>query len=159
MSRWNLYGFLLLTLASLLVYGFATEQSQTLDPKGLRDMLVQLGYEVKDLNTEVGKEKYSSDFKTTNLNIPVGFEISPSKNYVWLTVHLGPMPTDSPSMPLELLKQNAKLQPTFFYVTSKDNLMAALPVENRGITNAVLKQRVESLVNNVDTSRTVWQKQ
>jgi hypothetical protein len=138
--------------------GFAANQAQQIDRKQLRDMLVQLGYDVKDLVTDPGKEKYTVTFSKDGLDIPVGYEISPSGSYVWLTVNLGDAPTSSSSKTLDLLKQNAKIQPTFFYVTDAGRLMAALAIENRGITNSILRLRSETVTDNVGKTKDTWQK-
>ena len=82
---------LLVLLSSLFVVGFV--QSQAIDRKQLREMLVQLGYEVTDVVKDAGKEKYSAKFTNNGLDIPVGYEISLSGSYVWLTVNLGEAPT------------------------------------------------------------------
>lgn len=111
---------------------------------------------MSDLVTEVGKEKYVVKFSKNDLNIPVGFEISPSDTYIWLTVNLGEAPKEAAAMTLNLLKQNSKIQPTFFCVTDSGRLMAALPVENRGVTNAVLRLRAESISENVGKTKEFW---
>lgn len=155
MRKYGIIGLLAL-LSSLFLLGF--NQSETIDRKQLRDMLVQLGYEVTDIVKDAGKEKYSVKFTKYGLDIPVGYEISPSGSYVWLTVNLGEAPAESAAKNLALLKQNSKIQPTFFYVTDSGRLMAALPVENRGVTNAVLRLRSDSVSENVGKTKEVWQK-
>lgn len=149
--------FLSLVVASLALYGFARYQDKQIDRKQLREMLVQLGYEIQDIVKDAGKEKYSSKFTRDGLDIPIGYEISPSNTYIWLTVNLGTAPTEGSAKTLALLKQNSKIQPTFFYITDSGRLMAALPVENRGITNVVLRQRSESIADNVGKTKDAWQ--
>jgi hypothetical protein len=134
--------------------GFKTLQGEPLQRAQLREMMVQLGYDVKDLNTEAGKEKYSVSLSSDNLNVPVGVEISPSMSYVWLTVNLGAEATADKA--LALLKKNAELQPTFFYQTKSGRLMCALPIDNRGITNALLRQRIERIASDVGKSQDAW---
>ncbi|MBL8048039.1 MAG: hypothetical protein JNJ45_05100 [Chthonomonas sp.] len=158
MKKASILATITLALSLLLMWGFAAADDAPLDAKKLREMLGQLGHTVKDLNTEVGKEKYSVDFKTESLNIPLGFEISPSKSFVWMTVNLGPAPKTGDDMTLQLLKQNAKVQPTFFYITDGGSLMAAMAIDNRAISNAVLKARSEKITADVDKTRSVWQK-
>lgn len=155
MRKYGLIGLLAL-MSSLFLWGFS--QSSSIDRKQLREMLVQLGYEVTDINKEVGKEKYSVSFANDGLNIPIGFEISPSTSYVWLTINLGDAPTTGNQKTLDLLKQNGKVQPSFFYITESNRLMAALAIENRGITNAILKVRAETIAANVGKTKEVWQK-
>lgn len=141
--------------AALLVSGFQT--SDKIDRKQLRDMLSQLGYELKDIEKTEGKEKYSFTFSRGGLDIPVGAEISPSGSYIWYTVNLGEVPSGEKS--LELLRKNSEIQPCFFYVTkSSSRLMMALPIENRNVTNAILRLRAEKIVDDVANSKSVWQK-
>lgn len=146
----------LLPIAAVTLAGFKTMQDAPVTQTRLREMLVELGYEVTDLNKEVGKEKYSVKFEKAGFNIPVGFEISPSKNYIWLTVNLGPAPTEGNAKCLTLLKQNSKVQPCFFYITDSGTLMMAQAIENRGVTNAILRQRAEFVSDNVGKTQEFW---
>lgn len=120
----------------------------------LRNMLQGMGYEVKVLNAAEGKEKYEVPLKSTSLDIPVAFEISASTNYVWLTVFLGE--NKSTTKHEALLKENFNVQPTFFYITTKNNLMAAEAVDNRALTPVALKRCVDKLVADVDKTAKVW---
>ncbi len=139
--------------------GAQSQDASKLDPKQLKTLIGGLGYEVKDLNTEAGKEKF--EFKTSagGLDIPIGAEISPSKNYIWLTVYLGDQPKNSAfaSKALPLLKQNGKVQPTQFYVTSRDALMVAIAMDNRSIDAVALKRTIEKVMNDVANSKDLWQ--
>jgi hypothetical protein len=122
----------------------------------LRRILVELGYTVKDLNTTVGKEKYEVKLVTTTLDVPMGFEISPSTNFIWLTVFLGkPFEETSPKN-IALLKRNAIVQPCQFYITEKGNLMMGMALENRAVTNAVLKKFSDNLAKKVSDNQEYW---
>jgi hypothetical protein len=137
------------------VHASSLHQSDKLTPATLKSMVEGLGFEVKTLNAEEGKEKYELPMKSANLSIPVALEISASTNYIWLTVNLGP---NAPTKKHEdLLKSNGAIQPTFFYITSKGALMAAEALDNRGITPAILKRCLEKLVADVDKTSTIWQ--
>jgi hypothetical protein len=124
----------------------------------LKEKLIQLGNEVKDINTTVDKEKFEVKYKTATLDVPVGYEISPSKNFVWLTVFLGAPRADSSVLNAALLKQNGVIQPCMFYITAKGNLMMGLAVENRGLTNAILKRHSDKLIADVSSTASFWQK-
>lgn len=132
----------------------AVKQDDPLDAASLRGMLTGLAYEVKDLSTEAGKEKYEFTVKTTNFNIPLGAEISPSKNYIWLTANLGKVSEKTKWQ--ELVRANSIIQPTMFYATKSDILMAAIPVENRSVTPALLKKGIDKIAADVDSQSTVW---
>jgi len=152
-------GIVIVVAAILLstLFGFVNYQNSQIDRKQLRDMLVQLGYEVKDIIKDPGKEKYSVVITKEGLDIPVGFEISPNNAFVWLTVNLSEAPAEGSPKCLALLKQNSKIQPTFFYVTDSGRLMAAFALMNRGITNADLRQRAENISDNVAKTKSTWQ--
>lgn len=156
MSSNQLLKFVLPIVATGVIGSFAVQSAETpLTAKELREVLVGLGYEVKDLSTEAGKEKYEILTKTDSFNVPMGAEISPSKSYIWLTVYLG---ADADTRKhRDILKQNGLVQPSQFYVTKSDKLMVALPVENRGMTPAYLKDKISKLVGDVESSATVWQ--
>jgi len=124
----------------------------------LRDMLVQLGYTVKDNNTTPGSEKYEVNNTTATLNVPVAYELSASKNFIWLTVNLGKPSADTSVMNAALLKQNFKIQPCQFYITGKGNLMMGMAVENRGVTNAILRRHTDKIIADVSSTTAFWQK-
>ena len=119
-------------------------------------MVKGLGYETKVINDKVGSEKLEFVVSTASLRIPMGAEISPSKRYIWLTASLGAAPT--PEVSLELLKQNGKIQPTFFYVSSSNNLFVALAIENRVVDSALLKRNVDKFASDLDKTRDLWLK-
>jgi len=87
----------------------------------LKELLVQLGYTPKETVSTPGKEKYEIKITRDGLDVPMGLEVSPSTNYIWLTVFLGKAPSDS-SKYFQFIKQNSKIQPALFYVTDSGNL-------------------------------------
>ena len=155
MRKFGIMGVIALFLGILMSVGFL--QNPQIDRKQLREMLVQLGYEVTDIVKDAGKEKYSVKFSRDSLDIPVGYEISPSNSYIWLTVNLGSAPSESSTKNFALLKQNGKVQPCQFYITESGRLMMALPVENRGVTNQVLRARSETISEQVGKTKEIWQ--
>ena len=122
----------------------------------LKELLVQLGHTVKDVVTTPGKEKYEIKINKGGLDIPMGLEISPSTNYIWLTVNLGKASADSTKY-YKYIKQNSKIQPALFYVTDAGNVMMGLPVDNRGINNALLKRYTEFIAGKVADTKDTWQ--
>lgn len=157
MKRFGPLALALIFVLSLALLGFRHQTPRQLDGKSLKDTLVQLGYEVKDLNSEEGKEKYEVVFTTSDFNIPVAFEVSPSGTYVWMTINLGSAPAESSPRCLALLKRNWSIQPSQFYITEKGALMMGLATENRDITNALLKQKADTIVKYVGQTKDVWQ--
>ncbi len=134
-------------------------KAQSCDPINaarLKEMLVQMGYTVKDIATEVGKEKYQVDINTSSFNVPVGYELSPSKNYVWLTANLGKAKDSTSTINAAMLKQNGIIQPCQLYVTSKGILMMGLAVENRGLTPAIMRRHTDKLTGDVSSTSALW---
>jgi len=126
-----------------------------LDAAGLKNAITGLGYELKDIGTGPGKEKYQFVIEKGDLSIPVGAELSTSKNYVWLTVNLGEEPGNLNYK--ELLKRNAKIQPSFFYITANNSLMVAEPIDNRLITAVVMRRVIDKLTADVVDTKDLWQ--
>lgn len=133
--------------------------AQTCDPvtaPQLRSIATQLGYTINDITTTVGSEKFSVTINKGGLDIPIALEISPSKKYVWLTVNLGTAKADTSVRHHALLKQNSVIQPCQFYISGSGLLMMGLPLENSGITNAFLREKLELVAKNVSNSETIW---
>lgn len=157
MKKKNLFSKLLLLSFIFLVPLFGKAQScDPLDAARLKDMLIQMGYTVKDIGTEVGKEKYQVDIKTSSFNVPLGYEISPSKNYIWLTANLGKPKDSTSTVNSDMLKQNGKIQPCQFYITSKGILMMGLAVENRGLTPAIMRRHTDKITGDVSSTSALW---
>lgn len=123
----------------------------------LKEKLEQMGFEVKTLNEKAGEEKYSVSHPGSGFNVPVGYEISASTNFIWLTTFLGKTDTANSVKNLKIIKENANIQPSFFYITAKGNLMMAVAVENRGVTNAILRRHIDKLVADVSKTSAIWQ--
>jgi len=158
MKKQKFFGQLVIVFLMTLLPVFGIAQScDPLTAKQLKDMLTQMGYPVKDLNAEAGKEKYEVDLTTPNLNVPVALEISASGNFVWLTVFLGKPKDETSSVNAALLKQNFKIQPCQFYITDKGNLMMGLAVENRGLTTVIMRRHMEKLAADVSSTNSLWQ--
>lgn len=155
MHRKLLLLFALISVAIPAIVGFGLQQGQ-IDRKQLRGMLVQLGYEVKDLDATAGKEKFSFIVERSGLNIPVAAEISANGNFIWLTVFCKDgAPTGDKAV--NLLKKNADIQPSQFYVTKSNKIMMGLAIENHDVTNGSLRSRAEKIVDDVVNTKEVWQ--
>lgn len=155
----NLHALALVILlaGTVSLSGFNRFQDpNSVDRKQLRDILVQLGYDTKDLVTDAGKEKYSVTLTRSGLDVPIGVEISGNNKFIWLTVNLGPATPDNVTKNFSLLKQNAKTQPCHFYVTESGKLMFGVPLENRCVTNALVRERLETIATRVGESESLW---
>lgn len=134
-------------------------QSERISAAQVKSMIEGLGYELKTLNSEVDKEKYEFTITRGGYDIPVAAEISPSKNYLWLTVFLGPAPkaADTAASKFEaFLKANFDVQPCQFYITTKGNLMMAIALDNRNITAPFLKTKIDKIVDDTVKKADLW---
>lgn len=125
----------------------------------LRSLLVNMGYDVKDLNTTPGSEQCEIKNTVSGIDIYLLCEVSPSKNFVWLTALLNSDSTNYQSRTKDLLKQNGIVQPAHFYITKNGSLKFGLAAENRGITAAVLRRHIDMVSNNIVNTKSFWQKQ
>jgi len=143
------------------IFGFAQfAKSQSCTPivaADLKRMLGELGYEVKDLSVIVDKEKFEIKVLLPTLNVPMGVELSGNKNNIWFTATLGKAFEETSPKNLALLKRNAIIQPAQFYVSERGNLMMAVAIENKGVTNASLKKASDMLATKVFENKIYWQ--
>ena len=149
-------GFLAVVVI-MMVTSFGVQQDcPKIDRKTLKNYMVTAGYTVKDLNTTEGQEKYEVVLKKDGLDIPIAMEITPSTNYIWMTVKLGPAPADGDLQHSKMLKQNGIIQPCQFYITSSGNLMVGLPIENKSVTIASLIRSMDIIGGRVSESKSIW---
>jgi hypothetical protein len=94
---------------------------------------------------------------TSGFNVPISYEISASKNFIWLIANLGKPKDETSTVNAGLLKQNGKIQPCQFYITEKGNLMMGLAVENRGLTPAIMRRHTEKITSDVSNTASFWQ--
>lgn len=134
---------------------YISMKEEPLTTPQLRTIVENMGYAPKTISEETGKFQF--DVKTDSFNVPVGTEISKSGNYIWFTVSLGDA-SGLESKHGDLLRQNAQIQPDFFYITAKGTLMLGVAVDNRGVTPAVVKRVTDKLVADVDSTSKYWKK-
>jgi hypothetical protein len=124
----------------------------------LKAMVRNLGHEVKDLNTEPGKEKVEFKMASGGYDVWIAAEVSASKRFIWLSAFLGEAAKipGLDSRAANMLRENFKIQPCHFYITEKGNLMMAIALDNRNMTPTVLKYRIEKLAADVATTAELW---
>jgi hypothetical protein len=137
--------FVALIYASIAIAG--QDSPGAVDRKQLREILTQLGHETKVLGEE-GSESFEFKVSRDGLDIYLDAQISTSRSYLWLTANLGSAPTDADSL-RALLRANNDIQPSHFYITKDGQLMAAIPVENRQISNPVLRSRIDKILSDI----------
>ena len=146
------------TALSLLTYGTLQTEDKPLTGPEVKTMVQNLGFEVKDLNTETGKEKIEFMVQRDGFDVWLASEVSGSKRFIWITAFLGDstkIANFSARAP-KMLEQNYKIQPSQFYVTDKGSLYMAIAVDNRNVTPAALRWRIDKLASDVTSSAELW---
>lgn len=149
-------------VAVVTVPGFAggTQEAKQLSALEVKTMIQNLGHTTKDLETEVGKEKVEFMVTKGGYNVYIGAEVSPSKRFIWLTTLLGNV-AEYPNFKdkaVELLAANGRVQPCFFYTTTKGSLMIAVAVDNRDVDPATMRMRIDKLSSDVSDNADLWKK-
>jgi hypothetical protein len=129
-------------------------QTGGLDAKKLTETVKGFGLEINVLNDKQGEEKFEAKVSHEGFDIPVSFEISPSKRYIWMTAFLGKPATLKAK---ELLRANASIQPTQFYLNSREELMIGIAMENRDMNPVRLKFGMDKLVDDIVNRSADWQ--
>lgn len=146
--------------ATFVAFGFSLVQGEDpLDAVAVGKMVEGLGYEVKPLSTDPGKEKYTFTITKGGLDIPIGAEVSNSKNYIWLTINFGEAakPTEASGAKMHaLLNWNSKIQPCQFYITDSGRLMMGYAVENRNVTPAILRRTIDKVSDDAARTQDAW---
>ncbi len=144
---------------ALCLVGWQASTSGTLDSSMLKKALEDIGYEPKDLSKDPEKPLYEVTIVREGLNIPVSSEVTSSKSYLWLTVTMGSLKEDAADAAKlrKLLVANGVIQPSHFFITKGDRLKLAMPIDNRGVTNAILRKAIDRIVNNVVETKAIWQ--
>ncbi len=134
----------------------AQEDSSAIDIAKLRSMVDNLGYATKSLGDDGAKFEFT--VKKGTLDVPIAGEVSASKRFVWLTCFLGKVSEVKgfDSKTGKFLERVFKVQPSHFYVTDKGNLMLGLAIDNRGITPAILRHRIDKIAADTDSSLDLW---
>jgi hypothetical protein len=127
----------------------------------LLKLLTDMGYEPKKINDLTFDLKIQRDGWTIYLRL----FLTADQTRVWLTSTLETIP-DINKVPAEVLAKlvqgNATYSPCFFYFEvdpkNKDwrRLRVANPVDNRGITAAVLRAEIDRMVTNIKNSKPLW---
>lgn len=155
-----LLGMTMLFLGRSVAQDSTTLQSGGWTAEQLKKAIEDIGYETRTLNATAGQERYEFKLERGGLTIPIAAEVSKSKNYLWLTVYLKDAPKDFASSGAKLgglLKANTNIQPCHFYITEQGALMVAIAIDNRAMSNPVLRRNVEKLVNDVVAQRSIWE--
>ncbi len=114
MTKFKPAAFLMLLFFSCLLQVGNAQDCAPLTRPQLKDLLVQMGFTVKDVVKTEGKEKYEVSHPGSGFNVPLGYKISVSTNFIWLTAFLGKPETITAEKSMALIKKNTDIQPSFF---------------------------------------------
>jgi hypothetical protein len=156
-----LFAGILLFVTAVALVGWQANAPVQWDAVALKKGIEDIGYEPKNISREADQEKYEFKLERGGLNIPISAEITSSKNYIWL---LAVLATDvkeesySASKLFKILQANGNIQPAQFFITRNGRLLVGQAIENRNVTNAILRRVVEKLATNVVETKELWQK-
>lgn len=125
----------------------------------LQTMLTGMGHTPKPMPKDDGTPptKFEITIVTSAFNVPLGVEVSPSGRYIWCSASLGQSKLTGDDA-LAVLKRIATIQPTTFWITSKDYLMIGIAIDNREVTTEVLQRIFDKLAADVGATSGIWQK-
>jgi len=119
-------------------------------------MLEELGYTPKQLNKEGESPKSEIAATSGSWSVHLSFEVSPSKRFIWVSAFLGDAGHITGDKALDILKREASIQPTGFWITRTGGLMIGMYVENRDVTPDHLKFVIDKLVRDVEATSGLW---
>jgi hypothetical protein len=146
---------LLLAIALLALAGWAGQSGEFTDST-LKSSLAGLGYEPKDL----GDGLYEITVEQKDLTVPLRAFLSKSKLKLWLSVTV--MLKDGVAKLTrddlqKLLEKNVDIGPAHFMIEA-GVLKIKMPIDNRGITPAILRKELDYIGQRVSDTRDLWQK-
>ena len=142
--------------AAVVAFAPMTAAADPLTYAELKAMVEGMGHVTKDISTTPGEEKFELIVATDQFDVPLGFDVSKSKRFIWCTAFLGKSTLDGEGA-LALLKRLGGVQPTSFWMTENDDLKVGLAIDNRDVTPAHLKYVIEKVAKDVVSMVDVWQ--
>lgn len=155
MHRRKFFALAFLILSLLALLGWQGTDGK-LDDAGLKTMLTNLGYEVK----EPGTGTYEIPMAAAGLNIPTRIFIAKSQTKIWLSVALlqkdgvDKLTRDDLQ---KILEENVNIGPCHFMIEG-GWLKLKMAIDNRGVTPAILRSELGYIADRVGDSKAVWQK-
>lgn len=148
-------GWLVHPLLAGQVKGNRPPVSSELNDATLKQTLVRVGYKPKTLESG----GYEVETKSGDLTVFMVVNLSKSGQKLWFTVNLGDMTeTDKKDAArlYQMLQRNMLIQPAQFFINTKHNLRLGAPLDNRGLTSAMIKKQVDQLATYVADSKDLW---
>ena len=94
---------------------------------------------------------------TASFNVPVGLEVSGSGRFVWARATLGDVGLTG-EQALQALQSNANTQPVMFWLTSRNQLVIGMAIDNRDVTPEQLRFAIDKIAVDVNNTAPIWNK-
>jgi hypothetical protein len=134
-----------------------TTDNGVLTEESLKTTLVNLGYEPEAAKSTNGVTLYYIKVKRGNMTYNPYICLSPSKTKIWAQTSLGDMTEADGAQALKLLELNLKIGPSHFvYIPADKTVYMFSPMDNRGVTPKELKDQIERLIDNCESTKEVW---
>ncbi len=119
----------------------------------LKQMVANMGY--TPLEAGADAKLFEITLTTASFNVPIGFEVTGSGRYVWARTTLGQFDL-SDEAAVDLLKSNSTTQPVMFWITSSNQLVVGMAIDNRDITPEHLRFVMDKIASTVDQTAPIW---
>jgi hypothetical protein len=144
-----------IALAALLAFSLVGHQSTTrgIEDADLKKMLTALGYK-PDESAGI----FEVDLKTDKLDIPTRVFLSKSKLKLWISTTVmkdADVAKLTRDQAVAMLEKNVDIGPAHFMIED-DYLKIKMPVDNRGIDQAMLKNELTYFAEQVATTKELW---
>ena len=124
----------------------------------LQTMVANMGYTPNVLSKPGEALKFEITTKAGTFTVPISFEITPSGRYIWATANLGSAATMSGDKALALLRKNVATQPVMFWISTGNQLVCGMAIDNREVTPAHMKFVIDKIGADIAGSADVWGK-
>jgi len=136
--------------------GVVPPKGQTLTTPILKRMLEDMGYEPEETTKDIFRIQIERD----NWKIPVRLYILKEAHVIWMDATLSQIENPElvpPQALVRLLKENEKIGPAHFALHSTDKFLHMYePIENREISQAILRKRIDGFDGTVRKTFDVW---
>jgi hypothetical protein len=136
------------------------KQATALTDETLLQMLRGMGYEPKVDTNNDGSKSYTIHFEREGWCYYFRISLSPDKSVLWISTSLGDVPPGQKIRPEALLKilelNRSGLGKARFSISDRGTLFLSIPLDNRGVTPALIRDAVDELVANVKETQPYW---
>ena len=129
-----------------------------LTPAQLQTMITNMGYAPNVLSKPGEAMKFEIKTTAGTFTVPISFEVTPSGRYIWATANLGSAATMSGDKALALLRKNVATQPVMFWISTNNQLICGMAIDNREVTPAHMKYVIDKIGADIAGSADVWGK-